>query len=447
MGTDVRMASKRLAAGDGIGPDELLLWQPSSSQRSPLGIEALLAVVDGVGEPVSAAAATGYVKRCLERVLCATVDRPALASPDDLADYLRDTIAWCNDALREAGVGSSLTGASLTIVLLGFGCYVLAHVGSARAYRLRGDHFEVLTADHSGDELPSRFLGLEPGALPDLATGVLQDGDRLLICSDGLHGVLPPAELQALVQQAATAAETADRLALTAGAAGGDDSLAIAVAVVGPPANTLSTPSPLQRDQTEVPLRLAIEPGTPGRPAKRFDLRPWLRYLRPVLVLAAVAAGMFLPPRRSAESHQQVQYPNATPIAVPQPPASSAPASSVPAPPPAAPQVLTLGVFADGRDILVALAKAEGKLTLRVGSIEGSQYEPQQRDKLWAITLQNKAVGQSWQLKPAAGTPAPEPANGTLGEQPPEVLCQPGSYTLWIADLRRVAAIRVVAGP
>jgi protein phosphatase len=84
----------------------------------------------------------------------------------------------------------------------------IGHAGDSRAYRLRSGHLEALTTDHNqaqewlsqgiltaeeaersdGRHLLSRNLGHEDGVTPDVDVLTLEPGDRVLLCSDGLHG-------------------------------------------------------------------------------------------------------------------------------------------------------------------------------------------------------------------------------------------------------------------
>ena len=95
----------------------------------------------------------------------------------------------------------------------------IAHVGDSRIYRLRDGRFEQLTEDHStvaemvrsGMITPEeaathprrneilRSLGVEPVTEPTLANVDLRPGDQLLLCSDGLSGVLSDDEIAAVL--------------------------------------------------------------------------------------------------------------------------------------------------------------------------------------------------------------------------------------------------------
>ncbi|WP_363496977.1 PP2C family protein-serine/threonine phosphatase [Burkholderia sp. LMU1-1-1.1] len=112
-----------------------------------------------------------------------------------------------------AGMGSTLTGVLLlpeTRSLIAF------HVGDSRLYRYRDHALELLTRDQTAYQLalesgapgplpPQNLLlqavGPAPAVTPDVQLFDCRAGDLLLLCSDGLHGWVPHAELaQSLAQ-------------------------------------------------------------------------------------------------------------------------------------------------------------------------------------------------------------------------------------------------------
>ena len=118
-------------------------------------------------------------------------------------------------AIRDDG---SLHGMGTTVVgcLVHDGTAALAHVGDSRAYRLRDGRLELLTQDHTWvneqvvagflsreqardhplKNVVTRALGGETEVAVDVREVVLEPGDRLLLCSDGLTTMLDDAEIE-----------------------------------------------------------------------------------------------------------------------------------------------------------------------------------------------------------------------------------------------------------
>lgn len=147
-----------------------------------------------------------------------------------------------NDALR----GMATTAA---VILVQGQHGTLAHVGDSRAYLLRRDELTPLTQDHSwvNDQVRSGLMteddarrhpwrnvvtraisgGDDPE--PDVAELDLQPGDRYLICSDGLSGVVPPDQLINLLSAAGAPADVCRALIDAANANGGPDNITVVV--------------------------------------------------------------------------------------------------------------------------------------------------------------------------------------------------------------------------
>ena len=128
---------------------------------------------------------------------------------------------------------------TLTAVVLRGQSYTVAHVGDSRAYLLREGQFTQLTHDHVPDHPDLRHqllrsVGVDERLVVDYMQGDLQVGDVFVLLTDGVHGVLPDAQLQALAQgdNARLAAETLVQTALKAGSR--DNATAMVVRVLGP---------------------------------------------------------------------------------------------------------------------------------------------------------------------------------------------------------------------
>ena len=173
----------------------------------------LLAVADGMGGHAAGEVASAAVIAALEQL-----DELGVNAGDP-QEALRDAVEEANTTLREmVAADSELQGMGTTVTaVLNDGTYVwLAHVGDSRAYLLRDGSLRQVTRDHTFVQQlvdegriapedvsthPQRNLitraldGREPVDL-DLERLDLAPGDRLLLCSDGLSGIVSDDSLQ-----------------------------------------------------------------------------------------------------------------------------------------------------------------------------------------------------------------------------------------------------------
>jgi PPM family protein phosphatase len=147
-----------------------------------------------------------------------------------------------------AGMGTTLTAAMLVGRELAIG-----HVGDSRLYRLREGTLERLTDDHSlveelvrqGKLTPqeaevhpqrsiiTRALGPEADVEVDTFTHAVRSGDVYLLCSDGLSGMVPDAQIAQILAQSASLDEAARKLIETANANGGKDNITVVLFRIG----------------------------------------------------------------------------------------------------------------------------------------------------------------------------------------------------------------------
>jgi protein phosphatase len=200
----------------------------------------LYAVADGMGGARGGDVAS---KLALE-----TVEELFHAGKIGLSDQVREAnrIVFERSVSDRAvsGMGTTLTAA----VLDDEGAH-LAHVGDSRAYLLRAGKLRQLTEDHtlvgrmvrageiSREEAEThphrnvitRSIGTEPDVKVDLQDVPMLDGDRLLICSDGLTGMVAEGQIQAILESTPAAQEAATRLVRAANNAGGVDNITVVV--------------------------------------------------------------------------------------------------------------------------------------------------------------------------------------------------------------------------
>lgn len=148
------------------------------------------------------------------------------------------------DAAVEAGaaaVSEGEGGTTLTALLVVADRALIAHVGDSRAYRVRGGSLERLTRDHTAvqslvdegrltpDEawadprrvLLNRAIGQGAPCAPDLSVATIEPGDRFVLTTDGVHGVLDGERLADLLVAPGdpdTVAKAVEEAVLAAGA-------------------------------------------------------------------------------------------------------------------------------------------------------------------------------------------------------------------------------------
>lgn len=145
-----------------------------------------------------------------------------------------------------------LRGMGTTMTLVDIepdGTASFAHVGDSRAYIMRGDHILQLTTDHTlvaelvatgkitaeqalthpKRSIVTRALGVGSRVLVDTFEERLLDQDRLLLCSDGLSGMISDSDILRL-GSASPPSEAVWSLIEAANEAGGADNITVAIA-------------------------------------------------------------------------------------------------------------------------------------------------------------------------------------------------------------------------
>jgi PPM family protein phosphatase len=210
-----------------------------------------------------------------------------------LADHLREANrAVFERSGRDAAVAGM--GTTLTAAVAEAGRLRLAHVGDSRAYLLRDGRLRMLTEDHTlvqrmverGEiteqeanvhphrSMLTRTIGTEPDVQIDEGVLDAQDGDRILLCSDGLTGMVGDEQIERILRDASEPRDAVRDLVRAANAAGGVDNITVIVLdllledserAAGDDAAGARTPAAVgERDAT----RTARRPGVTGRRAR-----------------------------------------------------------------------------------------------------------------------------------------------------------------------------------
>jgi len=190
----------------------------------------LLAVADGVGGSSGGDIASGVTVETLAAVFAAPTFRESARSA------LADAIGRANAAVlrRSAELGHPQAASTLVAAAIRGREACVANVGDSRAYLIRRGTPRQITTDHAGGPASSitRFVGDARGVQPDIFVEILQPGDRLVLCSDGLTRHVSDAEIAECVATD-DPARAADRLVGMANARGGLDNVTVLIYTAG----------------------------------------------------------------------------------------------------------------------------------------------------------------------------------------------------------------------
>ncbi|HJT38054.1 MAG TPA: Stp1/IreP family PP2C-type Ser/Thr phosphatase [Actinomycetota bacterium] len=181
--------------------------------------------------------------------------------------------AETDDSLR--GMGTTMTA----VVIAGNTAHI-AHVGDSRCYLIRGGQITQLSRDHTlvarmvseGRLTPeqaeahpqrsvlTRALGADKEVDVDESRITMVDGDRLLLCSDGLTGMLGNDEIRDYVADGSDLDEICRRLVDAANDHGGQDNITVVVVDISDPAHPASKPHRARpkSERRRFPWRLVV---------------------------------------------------------------------------------------------------------------------------------------------------------------------------------------------
>jgi serine/threonine protein phosphatase PrpC len=187
------------------------------NEDSGLVSPQLIAVADGMGGHAAGEVASRIAVEVLQSLAPTLVSRDL--DDDSVEDLLMhslhsidlEILAVTDEEIEKRGMGTTLTALLIRDTYIS-----LLHVGDSRCYRLRGNTLEQLSNDHTviqelldqgaismaeAAEHPQRSMLTQALRGDGDLTPVLQmyevkKGDRFLLCSDGLSGVLTEKEIK-----------------------------------------------------------------------------------------------------------------------------------------------------------------------------------------------------------------------------------------------------------
>jgi len=225
------------------GNEDCLGHFPPASPAEVRSRGWLFALADGVGGHERGEVAS---RLAVDSVLDAFLNA---AAGTQLGALLPRMVHQANERVYAAASGKPGSGMATTLVLcaLRFDQAVISHVGDSRCYLIRDGRATPLTRDHTlaadqasmgllsakeAQEAPtrhilSRAVGSDLVVAPDTTQIQVNPDDVFMLCSDGLHGPLPAAEIAYVVTQRKDLQAAAERLVAIANERDGSDNVSV----------------------------------------------------------------------------------------------------------------------------------------------------------------------------------------------------------------------------
>ena len=216
------------------------------AEQFPDGVFAL--VCDGMGGMQNGSAASKIAVAAAEEYFCAKYETGM--SPDDICELLRSCAIEANLRVYDAAVRSNAAARMGTTLVGAFArddLVCVVHIGDSRAYLLPAEGgIAQMTTDHTVVQLLYeqgaikaeeratharrneliRAVGVSRRVLSDIQQVPLNPGDRVLLCSDGLYGMLTEERIESLCRSCAPE-ELPEAAIAEANANGGRDNISV----------------------------------------------------------------------------------------------------------------------------------------------------------------------------------------------------------------------------
>jgi serine/threonine protein phosphatase PrpC len=248
--------------------DTFAVLHSCAGMGDQLGDTALVLVSDGMGGSAAGEVAASIAIHELHRSLSGLVNAPtALAEEheqiatgldqestarDRMRSEIISALKQANRSVHRAAVegpGQRGMGCTAEVVYTDGRRLIIGHVGDSRTYRFRRGRLALLTRDHTyvgrlvefGEITPEeaethprraelqQALGGWAEVEPDMIDVPLEAGDWVLVCSDGLSGIVKPLMIQNVLERASSADDAARRLVNLANHLGAPDNVTLAV--------------------------------------------------------------------------------------------------------------------------------------------------------------------------------------------------------------------------
>ena len=227
-------------------------------------------VADGMGGHAAGEVASNQLKDYIEEYVVQADEDDA----DAIGSHLQEAVQRANRHIHDLGLEDTSKrgmGTTATILLFTEDYYYIAQVGDSRAYLFRNGELSQLTKDHSKvyqlyehglitkDEIEdhpysniiTRSIGTRPTVEADIYRGGVREGDRFLLCSDGLTGEVKDKGLGEVLKEKNTPQDCSDELVRLALRNGGRDNVTVLVVDVIARAGSMRQTVPISKKDVE----------------------------------------------------------------------------------------------------------------------------------------------------------------------------------------------------
>jgi protein phosphatase len=262
--------------------------------NAPPGTDALLAVADGMGGHQGGEVASAMAIQGLVRLLSPKGEGgTAKATQERRIGIVDEVVRQVNAEVHQAATRPETRGmgTTLTVALLAGSSLTIGHVGDSRMYLMRNGQLRLISQDHSWvaeevargaitpDEarvhprrnIITRAIGTHPKVEPFSTAVELEEGDTLLLCSDGLYSMVDDDEIERVIADQPPQ-EATETLVNKANENGGHDNITVVVARM----ERLAQDAPPTGGRTELDNARTITTGgrEAGRSRGRWALIP-----------------------------------------------------------------------------------------------------------------------------------------------------------------------------
>lgn len=210
--------------------------------------ENLFIVSDGMGGNFAGEWASRFVIEALPLLIKEKTSKKSCIT--EIKKAIHDSIVEISNDLRDKTKdqpGFAGMGATLVLVKIIDNQAIIAHMGDSRIYLFKDGDMQQITKDHSMIQLLidnkeitpeealnhpaknqlTRHMGMEQQPLPETQVIDLDENDVLLLCSDGLTGMVDDKLIKTTLQQDMSLDEINKQLIATANKNGGEDNITV----------------------------------------------------------------------------------------------------------------------------------------------------------------------------------------------------------------------------